>query len=533
MSETITFDQQSLGLGVDLLAGSDCDDGGCQLFVELDETVSIDTLASIEAPEIRRTDDPLFNVKYLRQHIIDREARLFFEEAETDVLQQDLSDVAESDIHRLGVPVVQVWRDDIAQYVSLGRGTIDNAIVGMQSLQQDNSAEDSLFELSFRMEEAVEEMTVTNDRDRLIGGVARYISPPPAKHEADPAVAKAMGYDDRTMLRFQTVTKDGCIKVMRSYCVFDVPNEVWAQYFRDRYAEDVEDTALDIRQISNRHLIVDDTTVEEELTEVLEGVARYLDDEQKASVQEQLDDFLNTQDQLLERAMHYARERLEFEKDLALSESYAIGRVKDIFDLLYPNLNDANKAIVDRHSDGVSYRMDEAMERLALKLKVNTSYNRAGIAVGNTRTLQRVGEAVGEEQLFAMVEMEMRMLAAQDSEEADSIRRENERNVAEANVSCGGGCSITVVDEFGREIDVEADDLFKYRRLLFKNEVCENCSNLDSAGKKTSKVTKVKAIFDIKTKKMTCDRCGAERHTKTKIWTKGGQGVFARKEDKK
>lgn len=68
-------------------------------FILLEQAQEIHTFN----PEInRRTDDPLFNVKYLHEYIIDKENCVFEQTAIEDVFQQNITEIAEADVHKLG-----------------------------------------------------------------------------------------------------------------------------------------------------------------------------------------------------------------------------------------------------------------------------------------------------------------------------------------------------------------------------------------------------------------------------------------------
>ena len=164
-----------------------------------------------QTPEIisRRTDDIAFNVRYLTQHCIDVERGLFETHAEHDVLQQDKTEIAEADIHKLAPIVHQTLDDELGQYTSLGGGTVDNNIRGCLAL--DMQDQNNHFEFYRRVEEITDEVNVLEPyyRERMKQGAKKvFMSPSPTHHEVDPDVAVEFGYDDRTMFRIQDLSPD-------------------------------------------------------------------------------------------------------------------------------------------------------------------------------------------------------------------------------------------------------------------------------------------------------------------------------------
>src|SRR5665213_792390 len=177
-----------------------------------------ETITLIEQPEVinRRTDNPLFNVHYLHANVVDHKHGIFAPGVEEDVLEQDVTDIAEADVHKLAPIVIQRFDPNRQQFISLGTGTVDNNIRGVESL--DTEDPDSLFEFHRRVEEVTDEVSIL---DPEVNSAMRRckkklsLSPTPTHHEVDPDVAASFGYDDRTMLRLQSLSADGQTKAMQ------------------------------------------------------------------------------------------------------------------------------------------------------------------------------------------------------------------------------------------------------------------------------------------------------------------------------
>src|SRR3989344_8591377 len=191
----------------------------------------------------RRTDDILWNVRYLERNIVDKTKGLFAPGVEADVLEQDTTEVAEADVHNLGPIVYQALDKRTGQYVSLNRGTVDNAIIGVLSLDMDDPV--NHFDFFRRVEDVTDEEIILEpevNEPMKTGQKKISIFPAPTKSEVDPEIAKDFGYDGRTMLRIQSLSKDGLTKKMQSFSIFEVPASAWAAFLSDRYNEHVEPT---------------------------------------------------------------------------------------------------------------------------------------------------------------------------------------------------------------------------------------------------------------------------------------------------
>src|SRR3990167_6859529 len=109
----------------------------------------------VQEPISRRTDDILWNVHYLKHNIVDKTHGLFAPGAEAYVLEQDITEIAEADVHNLGPTVYQVRNKKTGQYVSLNRGTVDNSIIGVLSLDMDDPV--NHFDFFRRVEDVTDE----------------------------------------------------------------------------------------------------------------------------------------------------------------------------------------------------------------------------------------------------------------------------------------------------------------------------------------------------------------------------------------
>src|SRR5688500_15972644 len=105
----------------------------------------------IQEQSSRRTDDPIYNVRYLHEHMLDADRGHFDNRELGDVFEQNISDVGEADIHKYGVSVTQDYDTELSQYKSLEVGTVDNARTGRDAV--DTSDPKNLFEYYRRDEE--------------------------------------------------------------------------------------------------------------------------------------------------------------------------------------------------------------------------------------------------------------------------------------------------------------------------------------------------------------------------------------------
>lgn len=422
----------------------------------MDRAVQLESrLGQVEAIEVpnRRTDDIAFNVYYLAENVIDREAGLFDPEAERDVLEQNSSDLGESDVHRLVSVVHQDLDSELGQYMSLGEGTMDNAQKGIEALDQNDPG--VYFEYLRRIEEGIEEAMILDpemNEGMKRGGKKVMVSPAPTHHEADMGAAVDLGYDDRTMIRIQELSEDGLTKTMKSFNLFDVPALAWAAYFSERYGVDVEPTALAVMRFCNQ-LPLDEGTSEEILQELINGVKAYTSEESAIKLERQLEGFQNDQIDLEQQTFFYAKERLELQKELALSlDSWARPAVEDELRNIQNYLDDADKEEIARHHISNRLNIKDPVIKIILSANAITTANRAGLATHNERTVKRVAAKLGLDTAIAMASTE-HMIQQVDKRGEDDVfmKRRIAQMIAGAGLGCGGGCSVVVVDLFSKE----------------------------------------------------------------------------------
>ncbi|HEY1644764.1 MAG TPA: hypothetical protein VGF75_00060 [Candidatus Saccharimonadales bacterium] len=458
-------------------------------------------------PEVnRRTDDPLFNVYYLADNITDPHLGIFAPGVEDDVLEQDETDVAEADIHKLAPIVIQKLDPNLQQFLSLGTGTVDNNIKGVLSIDMEDPV--SQFEFYRRVEEVTDEVEVLDPEVNSVmrsGKKKVFLSAAPTHHEADPDVAGSFGYDDRTMLRLQSLSADGQTKTMQSFSLFDIPIKAWASFLSDRYDQEIQPTSLAIMQFCNQ-VILEEGSNEEIVNDFLSGVMGYLEEDDRISVERQLEAFLNEQPELKQKARAYAEEKLALEKELALSlNGWARQSVLNTVKNVYENLNPGSRALLDERFEGHNLYVDDIVALLVLKIKTVTIDNRAGLATLNERTVKRVASRIGLESTLEMASREQyihQMLLSAPNTNSDFMVRRNEQLIAEAGVGCGGGCSVSVVDLFSSEATTALQAGLKRGTLYTSNELDNNSKC--SCGVKHGK--KAKVISD--GRNVVCVTCG-------------------------
>jgi hypothetical protein len=398
-------------------------------------------------PINRRTDDVLYNVYYLHDHIINKQRREFEPQAEADVLEQDITGVTEADIHGYGAPVEQDWDEGLGQYVSLGGGTVDNSVKGAKAL--DATDEAAVFELFRRVEEVAEEDLVLWEDTKagmMAGGVKPFISPKPTHNEVDPDVALSFDYDDRDMFRLQKLSPDGKRKTMISFSVFEIPIQAWASFLSARYNKPVQPTALAVMQFCHG-MPLEFESVDQILDEFIGGVAEYLPEDNKNQVLAQLEIFHEQQADLAKQAEFYGREKLDIQKELACClNDWASPTIVNHVNNLRDRLSPAQKIELSKRFTDGRLKVDDYVARLVVKTKTVTTHNRAGLATGNHRTMLRVTSAIG---LAAAVEMAQReQLIQRQVTNSDFMVGLADRQIADAGVGCGGGCSVRVEELF-------------------------------------------------------------------------------------
>ncbi len=446
-------------------------------------------LQQVITPEItsRQTDDIAYNVFYLAEHCVDREKGLFELEAEEDAFEQDLTDLAEADIHSLA-PIVRQRRDnEKQQYISMGRGTIDNTIIGLHSLDMDDP--DNHFEFYRRVEEITEEVSFEEpeqNKKMRNGGKKIIVSAGPTHQEVDPDVAIAFNYDDRTMLRIQSLSKDARTKSMQSFSIFGVTAQAWANFLGERYEAHIEPTALAVMRFCNQMDVEYGTNIE--LVETfINGVMKFVNEEERQNLQRQLDAFKHDQAELEAQATYYAKEKQTLEKELALSlNDWARPQVAAMIRTVWHYLKPDDKEALYQRFHGNNLYVDDFVVRLALSVKIVTLDNRAGLASHNERTVQRVASSIGLENTILLAERERAIQQIATSENQDFMIRRNEQLIVESGVGCGGGCSVSVVDLFSREAQEAAEagltgTLYSSKELD-KNSKC-NCAQNKRAAK--------------------------------------------------
>jgi hypothetical protein len=459
-------------------------------------TVPVETApVTIDAPEVvnRRTDDVLFNVRYLARNVLDRELGLFLPEVEQDVFEQDLTDIAESDVHKLGAVVQQTFDPESGQYFSLGVGTVDNARKGLEALDPEDGKIE--FEWGVREQDVVAEQNIlrpeVNEAMRA-GAVLVQIHPAPTHHEMDPDVVVSLGYDGRTMFGLQWLSPDGQTKTMQTFSVFNTPANAWADFLAERYDTTVESTSLGVRKFSNQ-VLLESGTADEILGTFIGGVAEHVSTEDTDSVLRQLDGFHHEQADLTEQAAFYAREKLAFQKEVALSlNGWARPKVTQTIKDVMGNLNPTKQQELAERFYGDNLYVDEYVADLAVRIKTVTIDNRAGLATLNEHTVLRVASRIG---LEAALEMAVREQAIQESADTgDFMSRRNEQLLAESGASCGGSCSVAEVDLFSPDAQ-DARQAGLKGKLYMSEELNESskCSCKEN-GKKASVIVDGKNV---------------------------------------
>ena len=446
--------------------------------------VAAETLYLQQAPEevSRRTDDILFNVRHLQQNIVDKERGLFAPEAEADVLEQNITEIAENNVHELG-PVVRQKRTSLdQQFQSLGGGTINNNIRGVLALDMEDR--DNEFEFFRRVEEVTDDeaLFIPEVQEAMQAGAQKlFISPAPTHHEADINAAIGFGYDDRAMFRLQTLSPDGLTKTMQSFSVFDVPAKAWAAFLSDKYNATIEPTALSVMQFCNQ-IILENGSTADILQNFIGGVVDYVDEDDRPNVERQLNGFLEKQAELADHVYFYAKEKLVFHKELALSlDTYARPTIRAMMKqaLDNENLNPIDKHLLSERFYGTQLYVDDYVAELATRIKTLTNDNRAGIATANERTMKKLASEIGLGAAIKMSQREQIIQQLPPSENIFMVRR-NEQIIIGSGTGCAGGCATAVKSPFSKDVALAGEaglsGTLYSDKSLDKNSKC-GCKN--------------------------------------------------------
>ncbi|MBI3624257.1 hypothetical protein HY218_01345, partial [Candidatus Saccharibacteria bacterium] len=443
-----------------------------------------------------------FNVYYLQQHLVDKERRVFKEAAERDVLEQNLTEIAEADVHNFAPTVYQHWSPEIRQYVSLGAGTVDHACTGRDALELDDLT--NWFEYYRREDEAIDELRILESETQQsmqAGGKKVRISPAPTYQEADPEVAIAFGYDDRTMITVQGLSRDGQTKIMKSYSVFEVPAKAWAALLSKKSTSEVKPTALSVMQFSGT-LPLEHGSFQEVIEALLNSVKDYIPETDWPSLETQLDAFLHEQAQLEQQTLHYAHEKLELQKELACClHNWASPQIDSLFQRFCGQLKlEDQHQLAERYFDNRLY-VDEFVATLAVCIKTVTTDNRAGLATLNQRTVGRMASQIGLDATLALAEHEQAIQqAVQANIDSEFMVRRSEQIIAESGVGCGGGCSVSIVDLFSKDASTA--------REAGLNGTLYSSSELDKNSQCTCPKNNRKAKVVSDGKNVVCLTCG-------------------------
>ena len=283
------------------------------------------------------------------------------------------------------------------------------------------------------------------------GLASASVSPSFTHHEMDPNVGQAMGLDDRDMLYIHTGSESGESKTMHTFSLFDVPIRAWAGYYGDKLGVSVLPTSLAVYEASLKDEMLDvDYSLEEALTTVYEGLLPYIPEEQRESIAKQFHSFIHRRDELLEVIDMYSQERLEFEKDLALSDKLAKGSVKRAILSMRHNASEERQAIFDAaETYAGEFMMSDELELAVWQMMIVSNFNRAGVAAGNERTIKRIEHSAGTEFLKRTQDFEYETLRLwQENNQIDLSRiDEASSKITETSLECGGGCPATVINE--------------------------------------------------------------------------------------
>lgn len=424
----------------------------------------------------RRTDDVLYDVRHLRSYLIDVDRRWFDPIAEADVLEQEITGVAEDAVHGYGPAVYQDLDEQTGLYMSLNKSTIAHNVRGIRSLKVAN------FEFLRRVEDVVEEDTILLAEVQAgmrNGGAKIMIRPAPTHQEADPDIAQSFNYDDRATFSIQRLAKDGKRKSMTTFSVFDVPAKAWAAYLSDRFDADIEPTALAVIRFCHR-LPLEFADNHAVLQEFIGGVIDYLPEEDRPTVERQLGDFLHQQSELAEQTRYYAQEKMAIKKELAVClDGWATPKVLSVVNDLKVHLNPTVKQELDKRFLGGRLKVDDFVASLVVKMKAVTVNNRAGLATRNERTFKRVASRMGLDAAIALSQQEQMIQALEVGNQF--MARRADQLLAGAGLECRGGCSVDVVDlfskdaEMAREAGLDADQLYTSEELN-RNSKC-SCSD--------------------------------------------------------
>lgn len=454
-------------------------------------------MLSSEAIPSRRTDDILYNVRHIARFMASQQIDM------GGILEQNMSDISESDVHNLGVVVEQHLSSYTNEFYSLGETDIERTEKGRDAI--DLSDERNQGEFDLREQDVFRAYRLNAPASRKAmqkGAIGIYITPPPTHHEMDPDVAVGYNYDGRTMFRIDSMSPDGQTKYMHSFSVFDVPIQAWQNFIQHRYGIQIEPTALAIMEFCNEQLPLQSLSVSEALTTFIGGVAKFTDEDVRDKLHVQLHDFLYKQEELRETTHLYAAEKMGLQTALAMS----LGRIATPMlikrlSAVKKHINAKDREYLDSKWTQSGLEVDELVAKILISTHNVNINNRAGLAVQNLRTLLRLKAKVGEEQTSTMVNIEQKIIDfKQNGLNVDFMTQRNEQMIAESGVGCGGNCSVSIVDLYSEEAQTARSAGLK--GSLYKSEQLSRTSKCSCIARKKQ------ANVIVNGKDVVCTNCG-------------------------
>jgi hypothetical protein len=463
-------------------------------------------------PEIRkieRSDDPLFNYRYLREHMTANGE--FESQAEEEVLQNIYSEIAESNI-RHHVPVVEHPRhSESGRFMAFGRSTIQNAIIGLNAVEVvDETSRNQFLRSQIELEDEVKHNRLEVLEQLADSHVSLFLSPAPTQDEMDLKLGRERyGYDGRTMIRIQNVSQDSMTKYMYSASVFGVPIEAVAKFQAERGVAPADNTALAVMESSSTSGLIEGTP-QQVLYDTLTGISKYCDPETADKILKQRDAFTMDQEELEDIAHLYASEEVEFLKELALAHgSVARGKGAELLDNLRLQSSDHLRGVIDFHRQPADrgYLISNELVPIALGLKQETTRNRASLATGDIEITEKLEKKLGKERTYQVASAELSLIKLDVSGESSLgggiTRSANELAMAEANVGCGDGCPTKLNGQFDAKV-AEANSLGIFGDVYH----IEGGVN----GHKCAKAHKGKGVYMNGKGKAVCLNCGESNH---------------------
>jgi hypothetical protein len=195
---------------------------------------------------------------------------------------------------------------------------------------------------------------------------------------------------------------------------------------------------------AHRQLEIPLDQLPEGVVSLVEAVLPYIEDPvARESVARQLLLFRGDQEKIDEQATNIAARWMQFE--VSLADSLYIGRVtadiEHFINQLQCEWSDADIALFDSHrtADG-DMRMTRKLAARLEQAKQNLLWTAAAVITGNTEVLKQLDQETAQEIYDNEIRVQAMTAAGYDQRDITRVEAQNNKTIAQQNVSVGSGC---------------------------------------------------------------------------------------------